>query len=278
MVFLKCIILFGLLGHIANGSPLKSEIMDLNPHIVGGVDAPDGYAPHSMALTSGYWVNSLMCGASIISECHVLTAAHCIEALLDINGQLLSTLHGVYATNEWQSTKHRTKFSGFINHEKYDAFLYKYDIGVLFLDGKLTPSDKWAIIALNFDWIDAGDKSSVTGYGRLWNWGPIATRLQLLYLKTIGEKECADGVSAAMPPGWWIPPVDQRVEICTFKGEGFGLCNGDSDSALVSLKTNTQTGIVAWGFPCARGAPDMFVRVSAFKDFLLNIMKTCDKC
>lgn len=53
---------------------------------------------------------------------------------------------------------------------------------------------------------------------------------------------------------------------------------GDSGSALVSLSSGKQIGIVSWGFPCALGAPDMFVRVSGFKDFLKDILKDCDKC
>lgn len=43
---------------------------------------------------------------------------------------------------------------------------------------------------------------------------------------------------------------------------------GDSGSALILQETGEQIGIVSWGFPCAVGAPDMFTRISAFKDFL----------
>lgn len=43
---------------------------------------------------------------------------------------------------------------------------------------------------------------------------------------------------------------------------------GDSGSALVRVSDGQQVGVVSWGFPCARGAPDMFVRVSAFGDWL----------
>ncbi|KAL0829002.1 hypothetical protein ABMA28_003878 [Loxostege sticticalis] len=279
MAFMKCSLLIGLLVHLTNGSPIEPQTEDFVPHIVGGVDAPDNYSPHAMALTAGYHVNSLMCGASIISECHVLTAAHCIVPLVTWTGELSTSLYGVYGSNKWESTEKRIQFSGYINHEKYDPFLFKYDIGVLFINGKLTRSEKWNIIPLNSEWIGAGHESYVTGWGRLWNWGPIPARLQLIYVKTMSGRRCAEGVAGAVPPGWGSPPVDPQTEICTEhpKGEGFGVCNGDSGSALVSLKTKTQIGVVSWGFPCARGAPDVFMRVSAFIDFLRKIVNTCKK-
>lgn len=79
-----------------------------------------------------------------------------------------SSLYGVYGSNKWESTEKRIQFSGYINHEKYDPFLFKYDIGVLFINGKLTRSEKWNIIPLNSEWIGAGHESYVTGWGRLW--------------------------------------------------------------------------------------------------------------
>ncbi|KAI8431905.1 hypothetical protein MSG28_004458 [Choristoneura fumiferana] len=51
---------------------------------------------------------------------------------------------------------------------------------------------------------------------------------------------------------------------------GWGRIRGDSGSALVRVDNSQQIGIVSWGFPCARGAPDMFVRVSAYRDWLLT--------
>lgn len=47
--------------------------------IVGGVDAPDGHASHMVALIVGHYFRFLVCGASIITTRHVLTAAHCID-------------------------------------------------------------------------------------------------------------------------------------------------------------------------------------------------------
>ncbi|KAL0829001.1 hypothetical protein ABMA28_003877 [Loxostege sticticalis] len=270
---------FALLGHLVIGGPVKVS-QDITPQIVGGVEAPINYAPHMMALVFGTNIVNFMCGASIVTECHVLTAAHCIDALMGDVNTLLPSLRGVYGSNEWRSTEKNATFKGYINHEKWNIFILKNDIGVLFLSEKLSRSDKWNIIPLEYDWVEAGEKSYVTGWGTLWAWGPHPPKLQLLYVETIGEEECAQGVAKASAEDYGNHYVDQNLEICTMheKGNGFGMCFGDSGSALVSLSSGKQIGIVSWGFPCALGAPDMFVRVSGFKDFLKDILKDCDKC
>lgn len=52
---------------------------DPSARIVGGTPAP--HTPHMVALLSGTQVRTLLCGASIITNRHVLTAAHCLSAV-----------------------------------------------------------------------------------------------------------------------------------------------------------------------------------------------------
>ncbi|MBH0219626.1 trypsin-like serine protease, partial [Listeria monocytogenes] len=68
------------------------------------------------------------------------------------------------------------------------------------------------------------------------------------------------------------PPVEPHIEVCTFHSAGFGNCNGDSGSALRRVDNGQQFGIVSWGFPCARGAPDMYVRISAYQNWLRSVI------
>ncbi|VVD00274.1 unnamed protein product [Leptidea sinapis] len=60
------------------GSPV-AQPSDVTPHIVGGVEAPEGSAKHMVALVIGDIISSFTCGGSIITKRHVLTAAHCIQ-------------------------------------------------------------------------------------------------------------------------------------------------------------------------------------------------------
>lgn len=49
---------------------------DSSARIVGGTTA--GQVPYMVALTTGSFVRNLLCGGSLVTSRHVLTAAHCI--------------------------------------------------------------------------------------------------------------------------------------------------------------------------------------------------------
>lgn len=55
--------------------------MDASDRIVGGSEATEGSVPYMAALRVGFLTKWLICGGSIITNRHVLTAAHCIDAV-----------------------------------------------------------------------------------------------------------------------------------------------------------------------------------------------------
>lgn len=69
------------------------------------------------------------------------------------------------------------------------------------------------------------------------------------------------------------PPVSFRKNICTLNGKGEGACKGDSGGPLVEVSSGQQCGVVSWGVPCAKGAPDVFTRVTAYTDWIAENKK-----
>ncbi|XP_037293559.1 chymotrypsin-1-like [Manduca sexta] len=99
--------------------------------------------------------------------------------------------------------------------------------------------------------------------------GAISPNLLQLDVQTIDGNRCVHDVAAvAASLNRRVPPFDPNVELCTFHSRNHGTCNGDSGSALVRVDRGQQIGVVSWGLPCALGAPDMFVRISAFRTWV----------
>lgn len=57
--------------------------------------------------------------------------------------------------------------------------------------------------------------------------------------------------------------------LCTFKSKNHGFCFGDSGGPLVH--NNTLIGAVSWMVPCGKGKPDVFMRVSTYVDWIVNV-------
>ncbi|CAG9788248.1 unnamed protein product [Diatraea saccharalis] len=232
--------------------------------IVGGTAAPTGAHPHMASMTSGSLFTNLVCGGSIITQRTILTAAHCIAAVFS-RGSLNSNLRVRVGSNHWnQGIAHRV--SSNVTHQHYVSSIIKNDIGILITETNIVFGNLVRPIVIDFEYAGANIESRAAGWGRIRAGGSISAQLLELDVLTISGEDCVAGVAAVIRNA----VVEPHIEICTMhpRGSGHGMCNGDSGSALVRRDRGTQIGIVSWGIPCARGAPDMFVRVSAYRSWL----------
>ncbi|CAD0197585.1 unnamed protein product [Chrysodeixis includens] len=273
------VIIFGAFVDVINGVP--TSVKD-KPFIIGGVTAPEAYAPHMAALVFDRITKDIICGGSIISRRLVLTAAHCIEPMIEDN-KLIPSFRVIVGTNNWNSGGTVAKVKDYVMHPKWDSKNIKNDIGVVILKRKLKLNDRVAVIPLDFGVVGGCNKAFVTGWGatgptevdNVVNLAPIPYELQLLYLHTLSHRHCEKQMTSVA--GEVALPIERDIEICTFHSYNHGTCKGDSGSALVKASTGKQIGIVSWGFNCASGAPDVYVRISGFKPFLLPIMRKYGK-
>ncbi|XP_028163300.1 chymotrypsin-1-like [Ostrinia furnacalis] len=198
----------------------------------------------------------------------VLTAAHCNAAVFSF-GSLSSSLRVTVGTNNWNQGGVAYALARNVTHEHYVSQIIKNDIGVLITSSPVVFTNLVQPITVSYDYAGAGIQSRAAGWGRIRAGGPISAQLLELTVTTISGDQCVrDVAQASVDFNVAAPPVEPHVELCIIHSPNHGMCNGDSGSALVRLDRGTQIGIVSWGFPCARGAPDMFVRVSAFQDWV----------
>ncbi|XP_013191545.1 chymotrypsin-1 [Amyelois transitella] len=245
------------------------EHVDPEARIVGGSEAPEGAHPHMVALSNGVLIRSFVCGGSLISTRTVLTAAHCIAAVFSW-GELSSSLRGTVGTNRWNQGGQSYAFARNVTHQNYVSSTIKNDIGILITSTNVVLSPTVGIISLTFNEVGGGIAARAAGWGRIRAGGALSTLLLQLDVRTISGQQCVDDVrQASIDFNVSAPPVEPHIELCVVHSVNHGMCNGDSGSALVRLDLGLQIGIVSWGFPCARGAPDMFVRVSAYQNWVL---------
>ncbi|CAH0727217.1 unnamed protein product, partial [Brenthis ino] len=237
---------------------------DPSARIVGGTVAPA--TPHMVGLTTGTITRNLLCGGSVITTRHVLTAAHCIVPV-QIGTGLLASLRGVVGSLRFASGGTALVFTrGVIHHNYRPSPIIKNDIGILTTSGNIPMGGGVAIISINYNWAAPGVDTYVTGWGRTSATGALSQVLLRLDARTVDAHTCRDDVARRFRElnMWNVPVVDPSLELCTFLANGRGTCNGDSGSALVRRDTNQQIGVVSWGVPCALNAPDVFARTSVY--------------
>ncbi|XP_052748928.1 chymotrypsin-2-like [Galleria mellonella] len=269
------VLLMLLIGSLAAPKPEEDmsiffNQMDPEARIVGGTQAPQSRHRHMVALTTGVSVRSLVCGGSLVSVRTVLTAAHCINAVFS-GGALNSNLRVVVGTTYWNYGGTAYAIERNVTHSNYVSSTIKNDIGLLITTTDVALSNTVVVLPLNFDFQPGDVQARVAGWGRIAQGAALSAVLLELNVPTIDGQRCIEEVQAASAQ-WNMnaPPVEPHIEICTYHSPGYGACNGDSGSALVRIDIHEQIGIVSWGFACARGAPDMFVRVSAYRNWLLE--------
>ncbi|KAF5287782.1 hypothetical protein FQA39_LY15718 [Lamprigera yunnana] len=222
-----------------------------NSRIVGGHTAEDGQFPFQIAIT---YNNQHSCGGSILDIRTVLTAANCIE------GYDVKDMTVVVGTNKNNAGGVTHSVSSVVYHSEFTLITARHDIGLIKLDSEISFNEKVQPIELNTDYIGENVECVVSGWGFLSFPGTSSVDLQYIALSTYSNKICKivhDLVSV-------YDVYD--THICTFTKYGKGPCKGDSGGPLVA--NNKQIGIVSWALPCARGAPDVFTRVTSYVDWI----------
>ncbi|KAJ8719978.1 hypothetical protein PYW07_012021 [Mythimna separata] len=243
---------------------------DPDARIVGGTQAAAGSNPHMVAMTTGLLVKGLRCGASLMTQRTVLTAAHCITAVLSGN-TLSSSLRVIVGTNRWNSGGTSYTLSRFLNHPQWNPSTIKNDIGLLFTSSNVVLNNNVRTVSITFAQVGGNVATRMAGWGRTSQSGSVSQTLLELRSVTLAPNDCVTRMrQASIQHGIPAPAVNPNLEVCTIQPAGQGVCNGDSGSALRRNDNGQQFGVTSWTLPCGRGAPDVFVRLSAYQTWLRN--------
>ncbi|KAJ8668609.1 hypothetical protein QAD02_010272 [Eretmocerus hayati] len=244
--------------HTSNVDQFTFGILELT--VTGGSDAPPGKYPYQAYIQDS---TGFLCGASIIHERYLLTAAQCLKYA---RPKSISVVVG--STNRTANDGETHLVDKIYIHPEYHQtgqpfYVYSVnDIALLRLEKNLTFNESVKPVKLPSASDRIADNSSVvlTGFGSIRDAYDPSKILQQLELKVLNQSACR--------LIWLVGKLVgiEETMLCTAGVPGKGACYGDAGSPLVS--DEVQVGITSFGLHCGRGFPDIFTRVSSFVDWI----------
>ncbi|KAJ0177950.1 hypothetical protein K1T71_006823 [Dendrolimus kikuchii] len=233
--------------------------------VVGGVALSPGEFPWLAALKRD---GSVICGATVVSRDHLITATHCVNG---IEATRLSVLVGEYDVNNSRSDGFEV--THVVQHPDFNKFTYDNDIAVLRIAEPLPDSLYRPACLPDVDKRDIleGVDAIVSGWGSTVEKGPASNIPMKADVQIWAQEECTGA-------GYGRRKVTPRM-ICANAPER-DACSGDSGGPLLLPQPHfTLVGIVSWGRGCARqGYPGVYARVDKFLPWLKVALRHACTC
>uniref|UniRef100_A0A3P9L5G2 Suppression of tumorigenicity 14a n=1 Tax=Oryzias latipes TaxID=8090 RepID=A0A3P9L5G2_ORYLA len=230
--------------------------------VVGGVDAERGEFPWQVSLHMKDVGHA--CGASLINEKWLVTAAHCVKDRFDGRPSMPSTWEaflGLKTQKESSKEVQRRFLKQVIPHPNYNYDTYDNDIALMELERPVTYSDFIKPICLPAPQhiFEVGKQVYITGWGALREGAnQAATILQKAEVRIINQTVCNTLMGGEI--------TNQMLCAGVLQG-GVDACQGDSGGPLSSKEGKRMflAGVVSWGEGCARkNRPGIYTRVTKF--------------
>lgn len=235
--------------------------------IVGGRPADPDEWPWLAALVHRSGTGSgQYCGATLISDTHVLTAAHCLAPFKQ--SDILVKL-GEYDFDETGETGDQTfSVAAMKMHENYNEATYENDIAMIRLDRPAVKSNSiWPICLPPRSEQFTNRRAFVIGWGTIYFGGPTSSILQEVNVRVWEPDTCKKNYKT----------LDRDVlDTMLCAGEtNRDSCQGDSGGPLNCLNPTTRKwelcGVVSWGARCAEpDFPGVYTRVTEYLDWINN--------
>ncbi|KAG0723293.1 Proclotting enzyme [Chionoecetes opilio] len=231
----------------------KAPVWSGTSRIVGGAEAREGEYPWLVVIILKTSQGTYLCGASLITRTHLLSAAHCVKT----NDIQVTAWVGLYniKTKDGAEQYSVTKYS---RHPHYDKDQHIYDVAIMTLEKSVAWKDSIGPICLAPPGDYVGKMAVVAGWGTTSYKGKRPAVLHEVALEIITRKECEEAYKKSE---YNLDILESHM--CAASA-GKDSCQGDSGGPMVILEKGIwyQVGIVSYGIGCANPKyPSLFPRV-----------------
>jgi secreted trypsin-like serine protease len=242
-----------------------------NMMVINGIDADPDMYPWQVSLQLKGEANHF-CGGSMISECHVLTAAHCFSK--DDNFEMKpKEVRVVYGSNTNIITKNGTaKMAEVKRLIKHSQFVdVKYDIGIIQLTKSLKLGHDVQTVCIPIQNTCAfSGLGTLTGYGLTNEEHRQSTKvLKAGRVRIVPKMDCERELKTSY--------FDPSSMICQANSTT-GACYGDSGGPMISRTSEgraIQRGITSWVLgSCGSGRTPstVYTDVCAYNSWILKVL------
>ncbi|CAI5798686.1 transmembrane protease serine 9 [Podarcis lilfordi] len=235
--------------------------------IVGGLDASRGEVPWQVSLKEGL---HHFCGATIIGERWLLSAAHCFN---HTKVEYLTAFAGTTWLSAADSSSVKVSIRQVVLHPSYNPALLDFDVAVLELERPL-PFGKVIqpiCLPLAVHKFPVGRKCMISGWGSLQEGNASKPEtLQRASVGIIDQKTCNVLYNFSLT---------EQMICAGFLDGKVDSCQGDSGGPLACEETPGVfylAGLVSWGVGCAQARrPGVYSRITKLKAWILETISPC---
>lgn len=259
-------------GYRMPGPPACGYRNVTGTRIVGGTESERAEWPWMAAL--GYETDGeieFQCGGALITDRHVLTAAHCIFGKDNLNWARIGD-HDLANETDVDTAKNYRVVERRL-HEQYNTRTFANDIAILVLEEPVEFNFARHTVCLPFNEnmkkLDLDDKKPfIAGWGAVRYRGAASAKLLHAQVRVVPQKRCTRRYKK-------FKQITITKNVLCARSPGRDACQGDSGGPMMFPAPDGDywytIGVVSFGYKCADPrVPGVYTRVTEYLDWIMD--------